>query len=472
MKAFAALTLLIASGAAKAETKYRALYFNGNPISYATQERKADKLDGKPAIKTTLRWHSRMNVGGQFVKADTSTVAWSTKDNRPLRLTVITDNPGSRTKFEAIYGKTTVEVNLEKDGKRTHHSVPIPEGKLVDSVEKAIHDELSAGGSLTYWSLNSVGTAFDKWELKALGSADADLNGKKVPALLTELRSEGTVFKLYTSPEGELLRQEYPFGVLDLSVPKETALALSKKPAPEDDFLVANSLKMEGSLGDLERLYNLKLRIVGMDLSTIPSDDAQTVTKDGDGWIVELHPTSEEPALRLNLPRAEVAKGKEEWLKPSPYLSVDDPKIVKTAKEVVDGWPRFDWLTLSIQQYVWDKMKYEIGFGDTRDAVEILRKPKGQCTDYAILTTALLRAAGVPARMVCGLIPADERSFYYHAWSEAWDGLEWVTVDSLADAGHLPAYYIKLAQGGVQEAFNYPIPSDPKAVKIKVLQVN
>ncbi|NUQ13229.1 MAG: transglutaminase domain-containing protein, partial [Gemmatimonadaceae bacterium] len=74
-------------------------------------------------------------------------------------------------------------------------------------------------------------------------------------------------------------------------------------------------------------------------------------------------------------------------------------------------------------------------------AATALERKSGDAREFALLTTALLRAAGIPADPVAGLLFAGGR-FYLHAWTEVYLG-RWVPVDAMlgqfpADAGHLP----------------------------------
>jgi hypothetical protein len=72
------------------------------------------------------------------------------------------------------------------------------------------------------------------------------------------------------------------------------------------------------------------------------------------------------------------------------------------------------------------------------DLVDFLEFKRGYCEQYAGAMTVLVRAAGVPARMVLGYTPGTERddgsrvitSDDAHAWVEVWfDGLGWVPFD-------------------------------------------
>ena len=64
----------------------------------------------------------------------------------------------------------------------------------------------------------------------------------------------------------------------------------------------------------------------------------------------------------------------------------------------------------------------------------------GDAREFALVTAALARAAGIPAHPVSGLLQHEGR-FYLHSWTELYLG-RWITVDAMlgqfpADASHL-----------------------------------
>lgn len=60
---------------------------------------------------------------------------------------------------------------------------------------------------------------------------------------------------------------------------------------------------------------------------------------------------------------------------------------------------------------------------------EILRTKTGICYDYAALTAAMLRANGIPCKLVMGNVPAGESGLVYHAWNLIWlEDKGWVAV--------------------------------------------
>lgn len=66
-------------------------------------------------------------------------------------------------------------------------------------------------------------------------------------------------------------------------------------------------------------------------------------------------------------------------------------------------------------------------------ALETLEAGYGDCGEHAVLLAALLRAAGIPARVVLGVLyVASKKGYYYHAWVMAYTGT-WIFADPSHD---------------------------------------
>ncbi len=66
-------------------------------------------------------------------------------------------------------------------------------------------------------------------------------------------------------------------------------------------------------------------------------------------------------------------------------------------------------------------------------ASEVARRREGDCTEHAVLLTALARHAGWPARIVLGVALVDDGkqvAALGHAWSEIHDGRSWILADA------------------------------------------
>lgn len=80
--------------------------------------------------------------------------------------------------------------------------------------------------------------------------------------------------------------------------------------------------------------------------------------------------------------------------------------------------------------FAWiDDKDFSVGFAT---ALEVARRPKGDCTEHAVLAAALLRRLGVPARGVTGWVAAG-RTFGLHLGVEVKLRDRWIPVDPTFD---------------------------------------
>jgi len=81
-------------------------------------------------------------------------------------------------------------------------------------------------------------------------------------------------------------------------------------------------------------------------------------------------------------------------------------------------------------------------------ADQVARTLEGDCTEYAMLTAAMCRAAGVPARAAVGLVYVDSvrgPAFGFHMWTEVWVRGGWMPVDATLGRGYVGATHLKIA---------------------------
>ena len=134
------------------------------------------------------------------------------------------------------------------------------------------------------------------------------------------------------------------------------------------------------------------------------------------------------------------------FLDPEPLLEVRSPKIVLLARELRgrDTDPRV--VAERINRWVYDSLKKTYSIG-VPSAVATLEARQGDCNEHTQLAVALLRAAGIPARVAAGLAYVDGK-FYYHAWPEVW--LErWVAIDPTFGQFPADAAHLRLTVGGL-----------------------
>jgi transglutaminase/protease-like cytokinesis protein 3 len=94
-----------------------------------------------------------------------------------------------------------------------------------------------------------------------------------------------------------------------------------------------------------------------------------------------------------------------------------------------------------VRGYIRNK-SLDVGYAS---ALEVVRKPEGDCTEHAVLVAALGRALGIATRVVDGLAYAPgfagkEQVFVPHAWAQAFVDGRWQSFDAALqgfDAGHI-----------------------------------
>lgn len=128
---------------------------------------------------------------------------------------------------------------------------------------------------------------------------------------------------------------------------------------------------------------------------------------------------------------------------PSLLIQAQDPDIKRIANEQTGEITDPLLAAQRLNQWVYRSMTKK-GFGvGFASALEALRSKEGDCTEHALLLAALCRSAGIPARLVCGLIYV-RGAFGYHMWTEVFTG-QWFPLDPAFGLDSIDATHIKIA---------------------------
>lgn len=219
---------------------------------------------------------------------------------------------------------------------------------------------------------------------------------------------------------------------------------------PEFDLLAESGIECEGYPEDIVTLEDVTLR---MSFEQMPSESQdfmgpnQSVVGRGDGYIDLL--LTREAVNEIEMTRDDEKSGV--FLESDRYIQSTDERIHAVADSVrsatgLDGWELAQELSLWVNAYITSK-NYGQGFAS---AIEVLNSRAGDCTEHSVLLTALLRAAGIPARPAVGVV-YQKGYFYGHMWAEAYDGY-WRSLDAL-DPRMIPIR-IRVAVSKDEKAFD------------------
>jgi len=193
-----------------------------------------------------------------------------------------------------------------------------------------------------------------------------------------------------------------------------------------------------------QNLDTLRIRLTGADLTGFDikgyrqrlRGDTLTISREGPAALKAAYA----------LPNGAKGSMMALFLDPEPLLEVRSPKIVLLARELrgTETDPRV--VAERINRWVYDSLKKTYSIG-VPSAVATLEARRGDCNEHTQLAVALLRAAGIPARVAAGLAYVDGK-FYYHAWPEIW--LErWVAIDPTFGQFPADAAHLRLTVGGL-----------------------
>jgi transglutaminase-like putative cysteine protease len=275
-----------------------------------------------------------------------------------------------------------------------------------------------------------------------------DAAGRAAPATrwtVEQSAMPGIRTTYFLDDEGEMIRGEIALGGISLSMllaEKELALA-DVEPA---ELLVSTLVTPDRPIENprAARSASYILRTVDSAMPDLPAWGTQTTQRINEGAVRVLVSTS------LAGDRATQTE-RQEALRPSVMIDSDDDEISALAeratrdirgallddlREVARSCGRF------VHSFI-DEKSLDVGFAT---ASEVARTRQGDCTEHAVLLAAILRARGIPSRVVSGLIYVDEfvgekGVFGFHMWTQALlpddNGVErWVDLDAtLPDAG-------------------------------------
>ena len=274
-------------------------------------------------------------------------------------------------------------------------------------------------------------------------------------------RLEVANMSLYVdAASGEFVKMELPAQQTSITLADANTDKLAQK-AQAEEVLARHFKQIETGFDDYMKVSYLKaevdVQVIGESASN-PESILTTVMQDFSGRKEQDRITGEfvvrsrqyDGADAPPFPSSESAGNElDAWLAASTFIECEDPEIAGKAAELVQGAKtRWD-ATLRVCRWVEREIRYEIA--DTPSARLALDKKSGDCGPHSTLSVALLRASGIPAKLVGGLLytPTFGGSFGQHAWIEVYMGSDgWIPLDpTTGEFESINATHIKLFEG-------------------------
>jgi hypothetical protein len=256
--------------------------------------------------------------------------------------------------------------------------------------------------------------------------------------------------KLWADSQGQILKQEQDLlgGYVQYRTTKEAAL--SEGGPIQLDLITATLIKTPRRIPDPEKTRYVKYRITlkdGEPAQVFPNDFRQTLLPEANKNTAILEVKSVGPTGGEGGP-GEVDT---QFMKANTLVTSNDSRVkslaVRATRGVDDPWEKVVRINHFVFENVRDK-NLEVAFAA---ASEVARNLSGDCTEHAVLSAAMCRAAGIPSRVVAGLIYVEEQAgFGFHMWNEVYINERWVAVDSSWDQTAVDAVHIKLSESSLE----------------------
>lgn len=461
---FALLVMTWITALSFADESWLGIYVQKVKLGYAGSVTRDDTYKGQPAQKAwSISVFKGQMIGGDLEVTMTSTT-WTDAKGKPLRMEFRTSSGGRTQKVDADFVGEEIVASIDNNGTKSKKVIPIPaNAKVLDDTGGIASSLLGkAKGEISeVYLLDPTTVSLIKNQIIYRGKSPVKVGENQFTADLVEIIDPRATTQVFYSAKGDLIQMLGPLGMTMIPQPKTVAMDLSESAGKQVDLAYSTAIPVKGRFDQPERSTKLTIKLTGKNFDRLPNDGHQSVTKQGDHWLITIHPNQPQPAQ---------AKISDTFLKPSMHLPSDDPEIVALAQKLTKDANSTADKVEKIRAYVHGLMSTNTGIGVLRDAREVLTTKEGLCRDHAILTATLIRAAGIPSRLVSGLV-YDSGSFYYHAWVE-YHQIYWIPVDSTRSAPRLSAGYLKLADGNVEEAFLFTVLDGAKIEIVDVAYEN
>ncbi len=413
--------------------------FHGKKVGFMHALDEGTTFEGVAALHAHRRSVVTVRRQAHVIRMEAVTDSWSTPDGQPLRFTHVRTEGGASRTIKGFRDGDSFDVRFEVGGQLTEKRVSAGKGVYLSSaIDGLFKRDLKVGKSM---------------KGKVIVEEDGELRDFSVKVVRREgkhwvLESNvGQVMSIeHVADDGTTLRTHVVrMGAEFVKVDRAQALKLERT----EDIFTAARLATGVRLPPGDMLDELKIRLVGKSGGPpAPIDDARQKLKTLKKGGLELRVrVGAVPKRGPKLPVRD--KKMQKFLVETPYEAISDERVSTTARSIVgdttDAWVAAKAINGFVYKHIANKSLAK-AFSTANEALE---SKEGDCTEHAVLFSALAKAVGIPTRLVTGLVyvGGGDGLFGYHQWVEVWMGKGWVAMDPTFGQDVADPTHIKFTQG-------------------------
>jgi transglutaminase-like putative cysteine protease len=412
--------------------------------------------DGKKLYRTTLELNLTVKRFDQRLQLRMDSGTDETEDGKVVRVFMTQyHGPGKSVSITGTVNGKRLE--LVRDGKNRLKDAPWDEDVLGQYRQQTLFRDrkVKPGDTFSYQSFEPTINLVVTTRVTVKDYETVAVNGVKKSLLRVEAVPDPVgglqlpALTAWLDEERNVVRSQVDMPSLgQLTLVKTTrTMALATGPTASLTDLGTNSLVRLRQR--LNRPYDLTSAVYHVtysgkdDPATLFVRDDRQQVKGVQGNAFDLHVT----AKRGPQPNAPAAKAGAEFLESCYYITSADKKVQELTRRAVgdekDPWQKALRIERWVKAHMTSKNDQALAPAD-----QVARTLEGDCTEYAMLTAAMCRAAGVPSRTALGLIyadvPGDGPAFAFHMWTEVWVRGQWVGIDATLGKGFVGASHLKI----------------------------
>ncbi len=457
MKKWFTLMLLIFAARAGAYTipyeMWMGTFVGDNKVGWMVLKIDNSEFEGAKGYKVTTSVNNHLFVLGSEMTQVVDTVVYTDEKYDPLKEVFSMSSGGKTATVTARFTKSSIECDVSAGSGSSKKTIPIPEGPslIADPLFTTSGTFPEVGKQYDSRYFNPLTLALEDLTVKVDKREKITVGGKEYDTVLLEDITPILNMQVWQEADGGIVQVKSMMGITMKRMSREEALATDGKAKPED-FAILTNAKSDKPIPHPREVKSLTAVLTGIDdPKMLITDSRQTVT-----------PVEGKPAAKFAIKAATFNKSKSakrpitnadlhEYLIATPYVDSDESGIVTQSKQIVGSETNAYAACAKIRAWIHANVKVKGDIGITRSGSDVLKSKVGVCRDYAILFASLARSAGVPCKVVSGLIYT-EGAFYYHAWVECWVG-KWVPFDATLPSDFVDATHVKLAEGDATRMF-------------------
>ncbi len=283
--------------------------------------------------------------------------------------------------------------------------------------------------SLTVEVVEPMEGGFERVTWRRRARDTLDVNGRATPVTVLERTSASAPAAASVESydaDGRLVRSVTPLMGLRVVLERTTPATLARLDPDPDLDIIRRALVPCVGCDAVPRTWNrvrLRVPFAGATPPRGLEGAGQSLVETGAGFVVIECRRGE----RAVTPATSGERAR--WLRPDRDVQSDAPELRAVAERLRAGADDDTAFARAAVRWVGEAI-HEKGYGQGfASALDVLRTRSGDCTEHSVLLAAVLRAGGVPARPVAGLVWTRE-GFAGHMWVEAaLDG--WRALDAL-----------------------------------------